>query len=223
MQGEINWHKKLSSEFSKEYYKELLSFLDEEEKSQTILPPKQARFNAYDLTPFDDVKVIILGQDPYHGVDQAHGLSFSVEGDQTLPPSLKNIYKELVDDIGCTMPQSGDLTSWAKQGVFLLNAVLSVRNSQAGSHRLQGWELFTDATIKLLSDEREHLVFVLWGKPAQQKEKIIDASKHLVLKAPHPSPLSSYRGFFGSKPFSKSNAYLQGHGITPIEWCLEGQ
>ncbi|MGB5966553.1 MAG: uracil-DNA glycosylase [Sulfurimonadaceae bacterium] len=214
-----SWGERLSSEFDKEYFKRLIQFLRDEEQANTVFPPKEERFNAYHITPFENVKVVILGQDPYHGLNQAHGLSFSVKG-QALPPSLKNIYKELVDDMGCEMPQNGDLTSWAKQGVFLLNAVLSVQASSAGSHQQKGWEPFTDTTIKLLSDEREHLVFILWGKPAQSKEKLIDTSKHLVLKAPHPSPLSSYRGFFGSKPFSKSNAYLEANGITPIDWCL---
>lgn len=220
MQEKTSWREKLAGEFDKEYYKKLILFLRDEEQSNTIFPPKKERFNAYNTTPFENVKVVILGQDPYHGTGQAHGLSFSVKAAQALPPSLKNIYKELVDDIGCDMPKRGDLTSWAEQGVFLLNAVLSVQASSAGSHQQRGWEPFTDATIKLLSDEREHLVFILWGKPAQSKEKLIDTNKHLVLKAPHPSPLSSYRGFFGSKPFSKTNAYLRTNGITPIDWCL---
>ena len=216
----VSWKERLASEFEKEYYKRLVLFLRDEEKNTTIFPPKPKRFNAYNITPFESVKVVILGQDPYHGEAQAHGLSFSVQGDQTLPPSLKNIYKELVDDIGCPMPQSGDLTSWAQQGVFLLNTVLSVRASQAGSHQKQGWEQFTDATIRLISEEKEHVVFILWGRPAQAKEALIDASKHLILKAPHPSPLSSYRGFFGSKPFSTTNHYLQDHGLSTIDWCL---
>jgi len=220
MRETSSWRERLSAEFDKEYYKQLVHFLREQEHSNTIFPPKKERFNAYNTTPFESVKVVILGQDPYHGTGQAHGLSFSVKAAQALPPSLKNIYKELVDDIGCDMPKEGDLTSWAEQGVFLLNAVLSVQSSSAGSHQQKGWEPFTDATIKLLSDEREHLVFILWGKPAQSKEKLIDTTKHLVLKAPHPSPLSSYRGFFGSKPFSKSNEYLEKHGIKPIDWCL---
>ncbi len=216
-----SWGERLSGEFDKEYYKRLILFLRDEEQTHTLFPPKNERFNAYNTTPFENVKVVILGQDPYHGEGQAHGLSFSVKGAQALPPSLKNIYKELVDDMGCEMPKEGDLSAWAKQGVFLLNAVLSVQASSAGSHQKKGWEPFTDATIKLLSDEREHLVFILWGKPAQSKEKLIDSGKHLVLKAPHPSPLSSYRGFFGSKPFSKSNAYLEANGIEAIDWCLQ--
>jgi len=215
-----SWKTKLEAEFTKEYYKQLISFIRQEDIEETIYPPKKERFNAYNLTAFSDVKVVILGQDPYHGEGQAHGLAFSVHNQKKLPPSLINIYKELVDDMGCELPISGDLSSWADQGVFLLNTVLTVRAASAGSHQKQGWEEFTDATIRLLSEKKEHLVFVLWGKPAQQKEKLIDTSKHLVLKAPHPSPLSSYRGFFGSKPFSKSNAYLVQNGIKPIEWCL---
>jgi len=215
-----SWKTKLQAEFTKEYYKKLITFVRHEDNNQMIYPPKKERFNAYNLTPFSAVKVVILGQDPYHGEGQAHGLAFSVHGQKKLPPSLMNIYKELVDDMGCEMPTSGDLSSWTDQGVFLLNAVLTVRAASAGSHQKQGWEEFTDATIRLLSDEKEHLVFVLWGKPAQQKEKLIDMSKHLVLKAPHPSPLSSYRGFFGSKPFSKSNAYLVENNIKPIDWCF---
>ncbi len=215
-----SWNAFFQSEIKKPYFNDLEEFLQQQEIKYSIFPAKLKRFLAYELTPFEDIKVVILGQDPYHGAGQAHGLSFSVEGDQTLPPSLRNIFKELVDDIGCEMPKSGDLTSWAEKGVFLLNTVLSVKASEAGSHQKQGWETFTDATIKILSDEREGLVFVLWGKPAQNKEKLIDAEKHLVLKAPHPSPLSSYRGFFGSKPFSKANNYLKEQGKKEISWCL---
>jgi len=218
--GWESWKTKLEAEFTQEYYKHLITFIRQEDVGQDVYPPKTERFNAYDLTPFSAVKVVILGQDPYHGEGQAHGLAFSVHNQHKLPPSLVNIYKELVDDMGCSIPRDGDLTSWAEQGVFLLNTVLTVRAASAGSHQKQGWERFTDATIKLLSDEREHLVFILWGKPAQQKEKLIDTRKHLVLTAPHPSPLSSYRGFFGSKPFSKSNDYLEQNGIKPISWCL---
>ena len=217
---QVSWKTKLESEFTQEYYQQLIAFIRQEDLEEKIFPPKKERFNAYNLTPFSEVKVVILGQDPYHGEGQAHGLAFSVHKQQKLPPSLVNIYKELIDDMGCSMPKDGNLIAWAEQGVFLLNTVLTVRAASAGSHQKQGWERFTDATIKLLSDEREHLVFILWGKPAQQKEKLIDSSKHLVLKAPHPSPLSSYRGFFGSKPFSKSNAYLEKNGIEPIQWCL---
>lgn len=220
MLHEISWRDKLSDEFDKAYYNELVLFLREEDRLHTIYPPKQDRFNAYNMTPLEKVKVVILGQDPYHGKGQAHGLAFSVSAGVVHPPSLKNIFKELRDDAGCPIPKDGTLMPWAKQGVFLLNTVLTVRASEVHSHKNRGWEALTDATIKLLSDEREHLVFILWGKPAQSKVKLIDSSKHLVLTAPHPSPLSSYRGFFGSKPFSKSNDYLVAHGITPIDWCL---
>ena len=169
-------------------------------------------FAAFENTPFDNVKVVILGQDPYHGAGQAHGLSFSVQDGIQHPPSLQNIFKELKEDMGCATPSSGNLTQWAKQGVFLLNTVLTVRASEANSHRSQGWEQFTDTVIKTLSEKKEHLVFILWGSPAGAKASLIDGKKHLILKAPHPSPLSSYRVFFGSKPFSKSNAYLTQHG-----------
>ena len=218
---ERGWHDRLSAEQHKAYYKSLMLFLSQEDQKHVVFPSKSDRFNAYNRTPFDKVKVVILGQDPYHGENQAHGLSFSVRHAQALPPSLKNIYRELVSDMGCKMPKEGDLTSWAQQGVFLLNTVLSVRASQAGSHQQKGWETFTDATITLLSEEKEHLVFILWGRPAQSKERLIDANKHLVLKAPHPSPLSAYRGFFGSKPFSKTNDYLSANGLAPIDWCLD--
>jgi len=216
-----SWKRVLQSEFSKEYFLHLKKFLHEEKSLYTIYPLNKNIFNAYNSMEFEDVKVVILGQDPYHGPHQAHGLSFSVQQGIVFPPSLKNIFQELVDDIGCTYPKSGDLSYWAQQGVLLLNAVLTVRASQANSHRGQGWEYFTDATIKAISNNLENVVFVLWGRPAQMKEKLIDTSKHLVLKAPHPSPLSSYRGFFGSKPFSKSNDYLIKNNKKPIEWCLE--
>ncbi len=218
---EIGWRERLAAEWHKTYYKDLIFFLSQEDEKHAVFPSKSDRFNAFNKTPFEKVKVVILGQDPYHGPNQAHGLSFSVRQAQPLPPSLKNIYRELVSDMGCKMPKGGDLTSWAEQGVFLLNTVLSVRASQAGSHQQKGWETFTDATITLLSEEKEHLVFILWGRPAQSKECLIDAGKHLILKAPHPSPLSAYRGFFGSKPFSRTNDYLRANGITPIDWCLD--
>ena len=213
-----SWSQGLEAEFSKTYMHELDAFL-QSQKSKEVFPATDVRFSAYNLSPFTEIKVVILGQDPYHGEGQAHGLAFSIlQG--TLAPSLKNIYKELIDDIGCESPPNGDLTPWAKQGVLLLNTVLSVEKAMAGSHQKKGWEQFTDATIKLLSKEREHLVFILWGKPAQAKVKLIDSSKHLILQAPHPSPLSSYRGFFGSKPFSKTNDYLRSHNKKPINWCL---
>jgi len=215
-----SWKIALADEFEKPYMIELKKFLIEEKKYYTIYPAGKNIFNAYNTTSFDDVKVVIIGQDPYHGPNQAHGLCFSVLNGVPFPPSLQNIFKELVDDIGCEYPKTSELTSWAKQGVFLINAVLSVRAGQANSHRDKGWEKFTDATIKAISEKKENVVFILWGRPAQQKEKLIDSSKHFIIKAPHPSPLSAYRGFFGSKPFSKTNAYLLSHGLDPIQWCL---
>ena len=217
---EESWKKVLLEEFQKAYFETLKTFLVEEKKSHTIYPSGQNIFAAFEHTPFESVEVVILGQDPYHGVGQAHGLSFSVQDGVPHPPSLQNIFKELKDDLGCNIPKSGNLTAWAKQGVFLLNTVLTVRASEANSHRNQGWENFTDAVIKTLSTQKEHLVFILWGSPAGAKASLIDGKKHLILHAPHPSPLSSYRGFFGSKPFSKSNDYLVSKGKKPINWCL---
>jgi len=217
---EESWKKILFDEFQKPYFEALKTFLVEEKKHYTIYPSGANIFAAFNHTPFERVKVVILGQDPYHGVGQAHGLSFSVQEGVPHPPSLQNIFKELRDDIGCDIPKNGTLTSWADQGVFLINAVLTVRSSEANSHKGRGWETFTDTVIKTLSDAKEHVVFILWGAPAGAKASLIDSKKHLILKAPHPSPLSSYRGFFGSKPFSKSNAYLIEHGKTPIKWAL---
>ena len=217
---EESWKNILHEEFQKPYFEALKNFLVEEKKSNTVYPSGANIFAAFDNTPFDNVKVVILGQDPYHGAGQAHGLSFSVQDGVQHPPSLQNIFKELRDDLGCAIPKNGNLSAWAKQGVFLLNTVLTVRASEANSHRGQGWESFTDAVIKLLSAQKEHLVFILWGAPAGTKAALIDSKKHLILRAPHPSPLSSYRGFFGSKPFSKSNEYLAYNGKKPIEWCL---
>ena len=212
------WLRVLDDEFSKPYFFSLKEFLLAEKTKFSIYPKSGDIFSAFNTTSFKDIKVVILGQDPYHGAGQAHGLCFSVQDGILHPPSLKNIFKELHDDIGCSIPKSGMLTHWAQEGVFLINAVLTVRASQANSHRGQGWEQFTDAVIKKVSDEKEHVVFILWGRPAQMKASFIDESKHLILKAPHPSPLSSYRGFFGSKPFSKTNAYLQSQNIKPINW-----
>ena len=214
------WLHVLDEEFNKSYFFSLKEFLLAEKKQYTIYPKSSDIFSAFNSTSFKDIKVVILGQDPYHGAGQAHGLCFSVQDGILHPPSLKNIFKELHDDIGCTIPKSGMLTHWAKEGVFLINAVLTVRALEANSHRGQGWEQFTDAVIKKISDEKERVVFILWGKPAQMKTSLIDETKHFVLKAPHPSPLSSYRGFFGSKPFSKTNAYLESRNIKPINWCL---
>jgi len=215
-----SWKKVLEDEFSKQYFYDLKLFLQEEKKRYIVYPKGKDIFNAYNSMEFEDVKVVILGQDPYHGVNQAHGLSFSVQDGVAFPPSLKNIFTELVDDIGCSYPLSGNLSSWASQGVLLINAVLSVRASEANSHKAKGWENFTDATIKIISQKLENVVFILWGRPAQEKERLIDKTKHCILKAPHPSPLSAYRGFFGSKPFSQTNAFLQEKGRNSIQWCL---
>jgi len=215
-----SWKKILAAEFEKEYFSNLKSFLLQEQKLHTTFPKNKDIFNAYNLTPFDAVKVVILGQDPYHGENQAHGLAFSVLDGCKYPPSLVNIFKELHTDIGCEYPKTGELYKWAKQGVFLINAVLSVRKGEPASHKAKGWEHFTDATIKAISEHKEGVVFILWGRPAQQKAKLIDETKHLVLKAPHPSPLSAYRGFFGSRPFSQTNEYLLKHAKTAIDWCL---
>ncbi len=217
---ENSWKEVLFDEFQKPYFNSLKEFLVEEKQKHNIYPHGSNVFAAFNNTPFESVKVVILGQDPYHGAEQAHGLAFSVNEGVAFPPSLQNIFKELRDDMGCAMPKSGNLTSWTKEGVFLLNTVLTVRASEANSHKSRGWEIFTDAVIRLLSEQKESLVFILWGAPAGSKASLIDAKKHLILKAPHPSPLSSYRGFFGSKPFSKTNAFLKERGLKPIEWCL---
>lgn len=215
-----SWKEVLRGEFTQPYMSELKEFLVEEKKHYTLFPRGNDIFNAFNLCPFDTVKVVILGQDPYHGEGQAHGLSFSVQQGVPLPPSLQNIFKELVDDIGCSFPRSGDLSGWATQGVLLLNTLLTVRKGEPFSHKERGWEKFTDQVIKTLSTRREHIVFILWGAHAGKKNMLIDETKHCILKAPHPSPLSSYRGFFGSKPFSKTNEYLSRYGILPIDWSL---
>lgn len=215
-----SWKKHLKSEFEQEYFKSLVDFVKSEYKSGIVYPPGPFIFNALNTTPFDKVKVVILGQDPYHGPKQANGLSFSVHKNVRIPPSLQNIYKELHEDLNLEVPSHGDLENWAKQGVLLLNATLTVRASSPGSHQKKGWEQFTDAIIKVLNDEKENLVFILWGKYAQDKGQIIDAEKHLVIKAAHPSPYSAANGFFGSKPFSKTNKYLESHGIAPIDWKI---
>ncbi len=215
-----DWLELLYDEFQKPYFLNLKSFLLDEKKCAKIYPKGSDIFNAFNMTRFDDLKVVILGQDPYHGPFQAHGLSFSVQDGIAFPPSLQNIFKELTQDMGCSYPLSGNLTHWAQQGVFLLNTVLTVRENQAHSHRDQGWEQFSDSVIRLISQKKEHVVFILWGKPAQAKASLIDSAKHLILKSVHPSPLSVYRGFFGSKPFSNANNFLSHHKITPISWCL---
>jgi len=217
---EPSWKEKLADEFEKPYFKELAEFVRDEYKSKTVYPLPKHIFRAFELTPFDEVKVVILGQDPYHGEKQAVGLSFAVADDMRLPPSLQNIFKELESDLGQPLAnRSGDLSRWARQGVLLLNATLTVRAKSPNSHQGKGWEQFTDAVIKKLSDEREHLVFILWGNYAKQKGAHIDREKHLVIESAHPSPYSASNGFFGSKPFGRANAYLEGHGVTPIDWA----
>ena len=215
------WQIRLADELSKSYFKDLWQFVETAYETQTVYPPKEEIFTAFNLVPFDKVRVVILGQDPYHGEKQAHGLSFSVKEGVALPPSLRNMFKELEDDLSLVlMGETGDLTSWAEQGVFLLNTVLTVEAGKANSHSGQGWEQFTDAVIRRLGERDEPIIFVLWGKQAQAKERLIQNENHLILKAPHPSPLSSYRGFFGSKPYSTINQQLQEWGQSPINWEL---
>ena len=214
-----SWLVHVESEFSQPYMKQLKLFLQAEKREgKTIYPASDSIFNAFKATPFNDVKVVILGQDPYHGVGQAHGLSFSVPKGVRTPPSLVNIFKEINRDIGVPIADHGCLQSWAEQGVLLLNATLTVEQANAGSHQGQGWELFTDKVIEVLSDQREHVVFLLWGSYAQKKGRVIDQDKHLVLRSAHPSPLSAYRGFIGSGHFSATNEYLKKHGQSPIDW-----
>ncbi|MGY3704080.1 uracil-DNA glycosylase [Vagococcus martis] len=215
-----DWKDILQEEFNQDYVKNLESFLEDEYNNKTIFPKKEEIFSALNHTSFNDTKVVILGQDPYHGDNQAHGLSFSVLPGTKLPPSLVNIFKELADDCQINMPNTGDLTPWAKQGVLLLNTVLTVEKSNAHSHKNKGWENFTNDIIKSLNNKKNPIIFVLWGKPAQQKRKLIDQEKHIIIEAPHPSPLSAYRGFFGSKPFSNINLSLEKTGQTPIDWSL---
>ena len=214
---EQSWKVRLDDEFNKPYFKALTDFVRQEYASTACYPPARLIFNAFDLCPFDEVKVVIIGQDPYHEPGQAHGLCFSVNDGIQFPPSLLNIYKEIADDIGTTH-NTGNLSSWARQGVLLLNATLTVRAHYAGSHQRRGWETFTDAVIQKISRERDNVVFILWGSYAQSKEVYIDTTRHLILKSPHPSPLSAHRGFFGNKHFSKANAYLMQHGKEPIAW-----
>ncbi len=215
---EESWKMVLAPEFEQDYFKELKEFVRAAYLAGTVYPAPKDIFNAFAHCPFAKVKVVILGQDPYHGVGQAHGLSFSVRDGVRPPPSLQNMYKEIADDIGTPIPSSGNLERWAKQGVLLLNATLTVAASSPGSHQGKGWEQFTDAVVKALSEEREHLVFMLWGNYAKQKGAHINRDKHLILEAAHPSPFSAYNGFFGCKHFSKANAYLKERGQTPIEW-----
>lgn len=213
-----DWKEILQEEFSKPYFEELISFVKSEYSSGTIYPAGRNIFRAFDRCPLDKLKVVIIGQDPYHGPGQAHGLCFSVNDGVAFPPSLQNIFKEIKSDLGIDIPTSGNLTRWANQGVLLLNATLTVRAHQAGSHQRKGWEEFTDAAIRSLAEQREHLVFILWGAYAQKKGAFIDRSKHLVLASAHPSPLSAYNGFFGNKHFSRANDYLVEHGMSPINW-----
>ena len=215
------WLPAIGAEFSKDYYKQLGKFVNWEYQQHTVYPPKDEIFSAFRLTPLSKVKVVILGQDPYHEPNQAHGLCFSVRPGTEIPPSLVNIYKELQDDLGCYIPNNGYLVKWAGQGVLLLNTLLTVRAHQAFSHKGVGWERFTDAVIEALDREDRPIVFLLWGSPAQRKAEMLHNPNHLILKAPHPSPLSAYRGFFGCKHFSTANRFLQEHGETPIDWQIE--
>lgn len=217
---EDRWYEVLKQEFDSPYFADIKSFLIEEKRQYVVYPPSPLIFNAFNLTPFDNVKVVILGQDPYHNVGQAHGLAFSVPDGIQKPPSLQNIFKELNQDLGITIPTTGNLEKWAKEGVLLLNASLTVRANMAASHAKIGWQRFTDAAIKALSDKKQNLVFILWGNYAIAKENLIDHEKHLILKTVHPSPLSASRGFFGCHHFSQTNKYLVEHNITPIDWSL---
>lgn len=217
-----DWLPAVSEEFKKPYYRTLYSYVKEEYSKTTVYPPADDIFNAFHFTPLSKVKVLLLGQDPYHNVNQAHGLSFSVLPSQKdIPPSLQNIYQELHDDLGCFIPNNGYLKKWADQGVLLLNTVLTVRAHQANSHQGKGWEKFTDAVIQAVNAEDRPIVYFLWGRPAQSKMSMLDNPKHLILKAPHPSPLSAYRGFFGCKHFSQANTFLEERGIEPIDWQID--
>jgi len=219
-QIEEGWKKALENEFHSLYFSQLKTFLISEKQHNKVYPPGSQIFSAFNFTPFDKVKVVLLGQDPYHGPGQAHGLCFSVPDGVPKPPSLINIFKEINSDLGIPIPQSGNLEKWAKQGVFLLNAILTVRANQAASHQGKGWETFTDAAIKALSDQKKGIIFLLWGNYAQEKQKIIDTSKHYILKTVHPSPLSVQRGFFGCKHFSKTNQLLREMGKEEIDWSI---
>lgn len=217
-----DWDEVLDDEFEKTYYSKLREFLKKEYEEEMIHPQMDDLWTAFKLTPFNEVKVVILGQDPYHGPGQAHGLSFSVKPGVKIPPSLRNMFKELATDIDCPLPEGGTLTGWAQQGVLMLNTVLTVRDGQAHSHRKQGWETFTDEVIRRLSERENPIVFVLWGRPAQEKKKLIDVSRHAIIESVHPSPLSASRGFIGSRPYSKTNQLLESWNETPIDWCRIG-
>ena len=216
-----DWLEPLSSEFRKGYYSQLYNFVKDEYSKTVVYPPAEDIFNAFHFTPLKDVKVLLLGQDPYHNEHQAHGLSFSVQPGQDIPPSLVNIYKELHDDLGCYIPNNGYLKKWADQGVLLLNTVLTVRAHQANSHQGHGWEQFTDAVIQAVNAQDRPIVYMLWGAPARRKKAMLTNPKHLILEAPHPSPLSAYSGFFGCKHFSKANEFLKASGVEPIDWQIE--
>lgn len=216
-----DWLEAIQGEFRKPYYKELYTFVKEEYSRAVVYPPADDIFNAFHLTPLSKVKVLILGQDPYHNVNQAHGLSFSVLPQQEIPPSLQNIYKELNEDLGCKIPNNGYLKKWAEQGVLMLNTVLTVRAHEANSHKGHGWEQFTDAVIEAVNAQDRPIVYMLWGSPAQRKIPMLTNPKHLILKAPHPSPLSAYRGFFGCKHFSQANEFLKNNGLEPIDWQID--
>ena len=216
-----DWLLPLSGEFKKPYYRKLYNTVKHAYETGVVYPPANDIFNAFEFTPLSNVKAVILGQDPYHGPGQAHGLCFSVRPSVEIPPSLVNIYQELHDDLGCRIPNNGYLKKWADQGVLLLNTVLTVQAHRAGSHRGIGWEEFTDAAIRVLNDIDRPMVFILWGRPAQIKKPMLTNPNHLILEAPHPSPLSAYRGFFGSRPFSQTNRFLEEHGIAPIDWQIE--
>lgn len=216
-----DWLTPLKPEFSKPYYAKLYQKVKEEYNTRRIYPPADDIFNAFSLTPLEKVKAVILGQDPYHGEGQAHGLCFSVKPDVEIPPSLGNIFQELHDDLGCYIPNNGYLVKWARQGVLMLNTVLTVRAHQPNSHRGIGWEEFTDAAIRILDRQDRPMVFILWGRPAQMKKAMLHNPRHLILESPHPSPLSAFRGFFGSRPFSKTNAFLEKNGLEPIDWQIE--
>ena len=216
-----DWLQPLQKEFKKPYYRKLYDTVKREYSTYQVFPPADDIFNAFHLTPLSEVKVVILGQDPYHNVNQAHGLCFSVQPTVEIPPSLENIYKELHDDLGCKIPNNGYLVKWAKQGVLLLNTVLTVRAHQATSHQNIGWAQFTNAVIEILDQQDRPMVFLLWGRPAQRKKTMLHNPNHLILEAPHPSPLSAYRGFFGCRHFSKTNQFLEQHGLTPIDWQIE--
>ncbi|HEX8245405.1 MAG TPA: uracil-DNA glycosylase [Longimicrobium sp.] len=215
-----SWRPHLGGELEKPYFAQLREFVERERRAHTVYPPEEEVFAALELTPYERVKVMILGQDPYHGPGQAHGLAFSVRPGVTPPPSLRNLLRELRDDAGCPVPDNGDLVPWAQQGVLLLNAVLTVRAGEPNSHKGRGWETFTDAVIRAVNERGERVVFVLWGGYAGKKEALIDAGRHTVIKSAHPSPLSAKRGFFGSRPFSKIDAALQEVGQAPVDWCL---